>query len=241
MFDHIMSETVVPPRKRRRPALSCVECRRRKIKCDRNDPCSQCTQAKVASCTYKDGYPGPSNSHAAKLGSPAPSAPLNGDLAPAGLVIPFAPATQSTSADQSRSLKEPWGRTVPLFNASHSSATTLYSPSASIGSAEEPQPEHNVQVLLDRVKKLEDTLNTVSSGKIDPPWASFSTIGNETTFFGEADRLQVPGLRGSISKTRLFGQSHWMCAFEHVGYTVIPTHHGANAVVIVQSYIKLSN
>ncbi|OTA58346.1 hypothetical protein K449DRAFT_373818 [Hypoxylon sp. EC38] len=40
------------PRRRRRPALSCLECRRRKIKCDRNEPCAHCTSAKLQ-CTYK--------------------------------------------------------------------------------------------------------------------------------------------------------------------------------------------
>lgn len=35
------------PRRRRRPALSCLECRRRKIKCDRNEPCTNCVTAKT--------------------------------------------------------------------------------------------------------------------------------------------------------------------------------------------------
>lgn len=39
-------------RRRRRPALSCLECRRRKIKCDRNEPCTHCVSAKLQ-CTYK--------------------------------------------------------------------------------------------------------------------------------------------------------------------------------------------
>jgi hypothetical protein len=38
--------------RRRRPAKSCVECRRRKIRCDRNDPCSHCVSGK-SRCTYK--------------------------------------------------------------------------------------------------------------------------------------------------------------------------------------------
>jgi hypothetical protein len=38
--------------RRRRPAKSCIECRRRKIKCDRNDPCQHCIAAK-SRCTYK--------------------------------------------------------------------------------------------------------------------------------------------------------------------------------------------
>ncbi|KAI1142100.1 hypothetical protein F5Y05DRAFT_402099 [Hypoxylon sp. FL0543] len=40
------------PRRRRRPALSCLECRRRKIKCNRNEPCAHCVSAKLR-CTYK--------------------------------------------------------------------------------------------------------------------------------------------------------------------------------------------
>ena len=40
-----------PPRKRRRPALSCCECRRRKVKCDREQPCNHCQQSKV-SCVF---------------------------------------------------------------------------------------------------------------------------------------------------------------------------------------------
>ncbi|KAF2268926.1 hypothetical protein CC78DRAFT_454231 [Lojkania enalia] len=40
------------PRKRRRPALSCIECRRRKVKCDRTDPCTHCVVSKVE-CNYR--------------------------------------------------------------------------------------------------------------------------------------------------------------------------------------------
>ena len=213
MFGQMMSESAVPPRKRRRPALSCVECRRRKIKCDRNVPCAQCTQSKSAVCTYKDGCPGPSDSHTTKPASHTPSAPRNGDP---GCIRHIAPSVPSVHADQNGSPKELSTRTVPLFNESHSAATTLYSPSTSVGSPEEPQSEQNVQVLLDRVKKLENTLNTVSTGNLDPLWTSFSPNENQT-FFGQATRIPVPVLKGSVSKTRLFGQSHWMCAFEHVG------------------------
>ncbi|KEY73420.1 hypothetical protein S7711_06839 [Stachybotrys chartarum IBT 7711] len=40
------------PRRRRRPALSCIECRRRKVKCDRNNPCAHCVAAK-SPCRYR--------------------------------------------------------------------------------------------------------------------------------------------------------------------------------------------
>lgn len=41
-----------PIRRRRRPALSCLECRRRKIRCDRNDPCGHCVVSRNQ-CTYR--------------------------------------------------------------------------------------------------------------------------------------------------------------------------------------------
>ena len=58
--------TMVSPtkniRKRRRPAHSCVECRRRKVRCDRNKPCAQCTAHKFVPCVYEDGQNGSRNS-----------------------------------------------------------------------------------------------------------------------------------------------------------------------------------
>ncbi|KAI9687176.1 MAG: hypothetical protein M1822_002587 [Bathelium mastoideum] len=40
-----------PPRKKRRPALACEQCRRKKIKCDRQSPCRPCTKTNEA-CDY---------------------------------------------------------------------------------------------------------------------------------------------------------------------------------------------
>lgn len=42
------------PLRRRRPALSCLACRRRKVKCDRKDPCGQCVSSKIK-CNYSSG------------------------------------------------------------------------------------------------------------------------------------------------------------------------------------------
>ncbi|KAF2854033.1 hypothetical protein T440DRAFT_465056 [Plenodomus tracheiphilus IPT5] len=42
-----------PVKRRRRPALSCVECRVRKVKCDRAKPCTPCTRVRAGTCTYR--------------------------------------------------------------------------------------------------------------------------------------------------------------------------------------------
>ncbi|KAK5636337.1 hypothetical protein RRF57_012049 [Xylaria bambusicola] len=47
-----------PPRKRRRIVISCTECHRRKQKCDRKLPCTNCqSRNKEASCRYEAGAP----------------------------------------------------------------------------------------------------------------------------------------------------------------------------------------
>ncbi|KAK4081149.1 transcriptional regulator family: Fungal Specific TF [Trichoderma aggressivum f. europaeum] len=59
-----------PPRKRRRPAVACVECRRRKVKCDRAKPCGPCYQSALT-CFYRP----PSFSQSGPTPAPAPPAP----------------------------------------------------------------------------------------------------------------------------------------------------------------------
>ena len=41
-----------PPQRRRRPPLSCSQCRHRKIKCDQKKPCNQCKRSKDVTCVY---------------------------------------------------------------------------------------------------------------------------------------------------------------------------------------------
>ncbi|KAF2439046.1 hypothetical protein P171DRAFT_370465 [Karstenula rhodostoma CBS 690.94] len=47
-----MSDTQ-PRRRRRRPAVSCTLCRRRKIRCNRETPCSNCTRSRSSVCEYE--------------------------------------------------------------------------------------------------------------------------------------------------------------------------------------------
>ncbi|ETS06666.1 C6 zinc finger protein [Trichoderma reesei RUT C-30] len=41
----------MPEKKRRRPPLSCEQCRRRKVRCDRTQPCNKCVESNAPSCT----------------------------------------------------------------------------------------------------------------------------------------------------------------------------------------------
>jgi len=59
------------PRKRRRPALSCHECQRRKVRCDHNHPCGPCARHK-AECVYSRFRPGLPAHGAGDGGVPSP-------------------------------------------------------------------------------------------------------------------------------------------------------------------------
>ncbi|KAF2829553.1 hypothetical protein CC86DRAFT_346377, partial [Ophiobolus disseminans] len=44
-------------RKRKRAAISCILCRKRKIRCNRETPCSNCVRSKNAACVYEADVP----------------------------------------------------------------------------------------------------------------------------------------------------------------------------------------
>ncbi|KAL4986274.1 fungal-specific transcription factor domain-containing protein [Aspergillus falconensis] len=56
--------------RRRRPALSCTNCRRRKLRCDRSLPCGQCIKSKTAdSCVFSAPKPSQSAASSSKAAS----------------------------------------------------------------------------------------------------------------------------------------------------------------------------
>ncbi|KAK0391274.1 hypothetical protein NLU13_0775 [Sarocladium strictum] len=49
-------ETPPTAKKRRRPALACTQCRRRKIRCDQNTPCNNCIKSGIPDCTIPPNH-----------------------------------------------------------------------------------------------------------------------------------------------------------------------------------------
>jgi hypothetical protein len=132
-------------RKRRRPALSCAECRRRKIKCDRNIPCGPCRQAKSATCTYSpEGLA--RKSHGIGLPSSATTTAAPG---PEGEFF----------IDRINHIANGPELSPPLTLSHPPSEPRSTSPCQSTASS---RGGHDVQGLLDRVQKLESMLASTS-------------------------------------------------------------------------------
>ena len=225
-----MSGVAVPPRKRRRPALSCVECRRRKIKCDRRTPCNHCVQLKITTCTYPDTH----TNIASHLSVPkAPPSLVSVDNHQAN---PGVPGLTSPVSSGQCSEADPLSRSFPsLVDGSHSErrpwgSTPVYTPDGSTS-------EENVQKLVSRSRNLEQVqtaefLSTPSNKDTDEV---MSILDVNISSFGDV-MLQVGGncivsrskvLRQDNStaiqvrkcnsdKTQFFGRSHSMNTFNMV-------------------------
>ncbi|KAF7951395.1 hypothetical protein EAE96_006708 [Botrytis aclada] len=181
------------PRKRRRPALSCIQCRHRKIKCDRNMPCGQCISSKTAACQYSSD-PAPHSKRSRVNG--------NGQY-------PVTPSTVGHSpGSTTHALPSCNGGTDNVANGVLPNSTSFWAERTSIVEGSYPPrgqvivphhtpPDPTVQALLDRVHKLEQILSETDAMNDGPNLLNDSYV-------------RGPSLRGSLSETRFFGQSHWM-------------------------------
>jgi hypothetical protein len=157
------------PRRRNRPALSCIQCRTRKIRCDRNEPCASCMKSKIVNCTYEEARrPKPRLwrlSPAPAAGPPHPEHSPNStdERAPAGgsaftfrdMALPAPPPTSNPSCPGSGAA--PPGKPTESLSAAipRSVLTSHHADSAAHGTM---GPLGNTAALAERVRQLEQQL-----------------------------------------------------------------------------------
>ncbi|KAH6952686.1 fungal-specific transcription factor domain-containing protein [Fusarium avenaceum] len=163
-------------KKRRRPALSCEQCRRRKIRCDRSLPCVNCVKSKISPCTY---------------------APTHVPASRARKATNHAVGADSTSHVPARSAAVDLTRKQSLSDTS-ARQTSSSIPSSTVGSN---SGASTVDALAARVKELEQKLAE----------SCYITQPAEGKLWQDEDHQEDEApMKGTVSKTRFFGQSHWM-------------------------------
>ena len=179
-------------RKRRRPAVVCNECRRRKIACDRKSPCSQCIQYN-STCMYHSpnslprGVTQPSLVTANTYTLPTPSITLDtfpSPQAPPSAPLPDAllpPPSTVNNASGVVALVRTQSANLPVV---HATATLQTSPIVASDTA--PQEQNPTS--------MKTPASTQSQASSSPTPLSCT---------------QTP-LNGRFIKSRLFGRSHWM-------------------------------
>ncbi|KAI4933126.1 hypothetical protein J4E85_003529 [Alternaria conjuncta] len=204
-----------PAKRRRRPALSCVECRMRKVKCDRGKPCGACTRIKSATCTFRPPRPGirpenqrspednastgHSNDHDQNPARSSPAAPELPNQFDAIVNRYVAPGLLGECDGQPKPL--PSNRPAFSLNSHSDSAQ------ASI-----------INSLLDRIQGLEERLAS-------------ATLNENPRSSTSPRRESASDTSAQFVKAKYYGQSHWMNAidpYDALGDTNTTTNHNTN-------------
>ncbi|EAW13590.1 putative C6 transcription factor [Aspergillus clavatus NRRL 1] len=183
--------------RRRRPPLSCTVCRRRKLKCDRAFPCSQCIKSKTPElCVYVRSQTG----HVSGI-------PRVED--------------QDKLLDRTATRRSPAYSGVYVFDSKNQPSPNRVTKSKN-RSDELQELRNRVQVLehaLARTGPIQtpETLGTVSSAVSD---AGLRPAGDENYLSDQVRSLPWPCFRGKKTKTTYCGRSHSVVAisfFRDVG------------------------
>jgi hypothetical protein len=201
MYSEHSAAIAAPPQRRRRPALACLQCRRRKVKCDQNKPCNQCQRSKDGICTYDSGL-NPSRTQSSLQGPGIPQS--FGQLA-------YSQPGARLEFESVFRLPTPESSTVSASAAQspHYTAASRFVESDRLEShgitSKYPTNEHLGTVVDDLYKQ------TTLASMYAPD------IGRDI-----ANRECMPdlSLRQYPLKTKLFGENHWINYFTQVGSAI---------------------
>ncbi|RAL14450.1 uncharacterized protein BO97DRAFT_441478 [Aspergillus homomorphus CBS 101889] len=142
------------PRKRRRPAKSCEQCRQRKVRCDRNVPCGPCRRSRSSvDCSYRQALRSPCPIAVDPTALPATQQGTSTtNLDPADHIIPEVHRQDLTEIVATSSTYRSEAR-----NAVHGPASTREPPSPS-------QHGSSVRHLQERLQRLEEQLADPAAG-----------------------------------------------------------------------------
>ncbi|KAI0884899.1 putative C6 transcription factor [Annulohypoxylon maeteangense] len=185
-----------PERRRRRPPV------RRKLRCSRESPCSNCVKSRSGSCVYENFISHPQQRAELGLGVRHRESQY---LAPINSVSSTATAT-TVANNTSQSSPKAASSTTGSTSASHSS--------------------QEVESLRSRIKQLEEQLSKINLAPSQPPVPLSDSnieiidsrisgtfyIHHEDDFTGQPRAIS----RSVTHKTRVFGQSHWITGFSLV-------------------------
>ncbi|KAM0257865.1 hypothetical protein ACHAQJ_004169 [Trichoderma viride] len=183
-------------KKRRRPPLSCEQCRKRKIRCDRTQPCTNCVKSNIPSCTYAP-YHLPAwraKKLDAMMGSSSSSS--SKDSTVDRVSLRNLKAAEPRPDAQSPDTVEILHSSPPVSGTDSISASSSKVVSSSNAGSSSSASSPNVDWLVSRVHQLEEKL------------AKALRINDAPD--GPKRRPSAPETEGFVAKSRYFGHSHWI-------------------------------
>lgn len=191
-----------------RRLLSCTQCRKRKLRCDRNHPCSNCARSRSATCTYP--YPG-----GLRRVTNIAKAPASGLLA-------------STESSHSTLTQTDTRAATP---ETENQRPNLEDPD-SAGSSRRWHYTELGSILVDESHKDSPSLNaaTISTLVTTQPSRTVTadSASHSSPITATLCNLSHP-IRGVMVKTRFMSPNHWLYATN-----LVSTHSGSGLHPIVR-------
>jgi Fungal Zn(2)-Cys(6) binuclear cluster domain len=177
-------------RRRRRPPRSCAECRRRKVKCDRKEPCMHCGMLKKQ-CVYTN--------EVMQSGNRAESTTAPRLLPSAH----FTPLQIQQSTTQHLETEH-----APILISPQSTTDAESNEITEQSSSTAASKEHQTNELDRRHQTLERTVSLSAPGSVgvDKHPLSGPSSSHEARF---ESRLVSDKTKATLNKSRLFGPTHW--------------------------------
>lgn len=200
-------------RKRRRPALSCLECRRRKIKCDRSQPCAHCVSSR-SQCTFKVYSNDPIIGQQPQQASSSSGGTVSSPTAYAPTPLSQPPLTSTDiCTDKPAPRRSYYPFTTPGITAATAAAGGHHD-TPNTPSRHYSRPQTGAQDLENTQSTLQDLLKRVQT--LESSASSFNHRQSET---GQEILERQPGIQDSqviLKKTRVLKWSDWIGQTEEV-------------------------
>ncbi|OKL64711.1 hypothetical protein UA08_00524 [Talaromyces atroroseus] len=191
--------TVRAVRRRRRPPRSCVECRRRKVKCDRKEPCRHCLVLNKQ-CIYSDEA-SQSEKRAESITAPR--------LLPSTHFTPrqMSESVTTTRPDPSHFRHLEADRTSTLISPLSTAESQPNEVTGRFPSTAENK-ERQINALDRRVQTLERALSLSAPGSVAVEKQPSSGPSGAHEARSESSSVSDKS-KATLNKSRLFGPTHW--------------------------------
>ncbi|KAI1128979.1 hypothetical protein F5Y10DRAFT_239262 [Nemania abortiva] len=219
--------------RRHRPTLACISCRKSKIRCDRQHPCGACVRSRHKTCVFETsrGLASRRSGIASITADPAESQRRSGGGGGGGSGIgngsgggdyglgPVTPASSTPTAhDQDRDHNH-HDHDLDLdhdLNLGLGYKRARAPPPREPDSANPAASIPDVNAVLSRLFQLERRLDESAVARDPPENPSQPTFRYEGQVIDSYLAADIHAMsRGVFSKTRYFGQSHWMNGVVH--------------------------
>ncbi|KAI0126802.1 hypothetical protein BJ170DRAFT_734039 [Xylariales sp. AK1849] len=200
---------MVGPQTRKRAALNCIACRKRKIGCDRKHPCGNC-QRLHKTCTYDSA----ASSSDSQSKASADSGSVVHSLQPGNRETRGAPC-DPVPPGEPESVSQTLATPVPTAGTWYCSQIC----SLLVGGGGQDEPAHlldtSIHTPVDPEQRVPRPLPIRADRRTQTP-----SVSNVTDLFPPVGGITQP-MRGAFFKGRYVGQSHWMYSWALLPSAVI--------------------